>query len=664
MKLQTVLSASVLLLSVGTMSIAQQQPSPPVLKSVAVQTFKYSGTAELQGAFQDMDTMMRTALIKTKKFTVLDRSQVTRQIEELEFGRSGLADPSKAKTFGKMLSSDYFVYGTVVDARRTGRTRTMAEEYAFAVDLTIMDVELGNAILAEQIKITEFVSAPQEAVRLLADRLILKVMFTVSPVMIAAAKDGKAVLNYGSDFVSTGQVLDVFAQGEPILDPATGAVLAREEEKIGQITVVSSQAAYSGATAITTTRPLEKGMVCRLVEAESALTGRSELGSPSPPASAASSLQAGRPRVVVGKFIYSNEFDLQQTADRSASVVVVKPSATDRGATVGAILGGLAGHIAGNQSAGSTAAGAVGGAVVGDQVDRRDSVRTPPATSVDQQATALAKESPVLREMVLNRLVKTGQFDVIERSRIGELQSEMSLAASGQFDANTVAEEGRLAGAEYVIVGTLTRFATERENTGSGFLGAKNRTTLKLGVEMRLLETATGKITLADAVEGAASSEKSAFTLLGFGNASEESGELGELFNATASAVVGKIIMTLRPMLIIDVNLGEQLIVLNYGEGVVSVDDELVLFETGDELRDPYTGAVLGRREKTIATLRVTDVQPRFSKAKIISRESGIEIHDTGMMCRVQQAGGGKPAPEPSGKRPSGGAGDKQTFTF
>jgi hypothetical protein len=112
-----------------------------------------------------------------------------------------------------------------------------------------------------------------------------------------------------------------------------------------------------------------------------------------------------------------------------------------------------------------------------------------------------------------------------------------------------------------------------------------------------------------------------------------------------------------------DVNREENSVVLNYGEGIVAIGDQVVMFQVGEEIKDPYTGQVLGKREKTVATLQIVDVQPRFSKGQVIAREKNIQMADLvpGMVCRVQKSvasptEGESTKPAPPVRKP--------TFTF
>lgn len=66
-------------------------------------------------------------------------------------------------------------------------------------------------------------------------------------------------------------------------------------------------------------------------------------------------------------------------------------------------------------------------------------------------------------DMIVNQLVETGKYRVIERSRLDAILAEQNLGASGRVDASTAAEIGRLLGVEMVVIGSVTQFDIEKK---------------------------------------------------------------------------------------------------------------------------------------------------------------------------------------------------------
>jgi curli biogenesis system outer membrane secretion channel CsgG len=112
-----------------------------------------------------------------------------------------------------------------------------------------------------------------------------------------------------------------------------------------------------------------------------------------------------------------------------------------------------------------------------------------------------------LSGMLSNELAATGDFKVVERSKIEDVLSEQNLAASGRVSAGTGAKIGKLTGAQYLIAGTVTAYEEETASTGGGIsfggvaLGGKSEKAY-LAVDLRVINSTTGEIEFVRTIEG------------------------------------------------------------------------------------------------------------------------------------------------------------------
>jgi curli biogenesis system outer membrane secretion channel CsgG len=98
-------------------------------------------------------------------------------------------------------------------------------------------------------------------------------------------------------------------------------------------------------------------------------------------------------------------------------------------------------------------------------------------------------------DVVMRELYELDRFDLVERRNLAAIMAEQDLGSSDRFDASTVAEIGRLSGAELVVVGAVTEFAIDRAGAAlPGFLGGASVTTVVVSVELRVVDVATGRI--------------------------------------------------------------------------------------------------------------------------------------------------------------------------
>src|SRR5436190_4186532 len=63
-----------------------------------------------------------------------------------------------------------------------------------------------------------------------------------------------------------------------------------------------------------------------------------------------------------------------------------------------------------------------------------------------------------LSGMLSNELSSSGEFRIVERSKLEGVLEEQNLAASGRVAPGTGAKIGKLTGAQYLVYGTVTAF--------------------------------------------------------------------------------------------------------------------------------------------------------------------------------------------------------------
>jgi len=116
-----------------------------------------------------------------------------------------------------------------------------------------------------------------------------------------------------------------------------------------------------------------------------------------------------------------------------------------------------------------------------------------------------------LTGMLSNELVATRAFSVVERSRLESVMQEQNLAASGRMAPGQGARIGKLTGAQYLIMGTVTSYEENTASTGGGVsfrgvsLGGKSSKAY-IAVDLRVVNSETGEIEFVRTIEGEAKS--------------------------------------------------------------------------------------------------------------------------------------------------------------
>jgi hypothetical protein len=216
----------------------------------------------------------------------------------------------------------------------------------------------------------------------------------------------------------------------------------------------------------------------------------------------------------------------------------------------------------------------------------------------------------------------THKFDVVGGSDLKDIIGNQDLENSGNFDPKTVAKTGALSGAKYVLVTKVNNYqdnivtatfeGTGRSATRREFVFSANGT---------IYDIATGKeLDSVDFEIAHTNKELNLSYTVKNGNLSDE------MIDEVASDMAGKIANHsadyLFPAKILAKRDTE--VTINRGDGAgVTVGDTFNVYAVGDEMFDPDTKESLGREEVKVGQVKITEVDPKFSKAQILS-DTGI----------------------------------------
>jgi curli biogenesis system outer membrane secretion channel CsgG len=116
-----------------------------------------------------------------------------------------------------------------------------------------------------------------------------------------------------------------------------------------------------------------------------------------------------------------------------------------------------------------------------------------------------------LADMLANELVGTGKFKLVEREKLAAVLDEQDLAESGRVSKKSGAQIGKMTGAQYLVIATLSAYEEDVKGTGGGLsfrgisVGGKKEDAY-LAVDLRVVNTTTGEIEYTRTIEARASS--------------------------------------------------------------------------------------------------------------------------------------------------------------
>jgi curli biogenesis system outer membrane secretion channel CsgG len=116
-----------------------------------------------------------------------------------------------------------------------------------------------------------------------------------------------------------------------------------------------------------------------------------------------------------------------------------------------------------------------------------------------------------LAGMLTNELAGTEKFKLVERHNLSSVLDEQDLASSGRISKSSGAKLGKMTGAQYIVVATVTSFDSKTQGTGGGIsfhgigVGGKHEEAY-IAVDLRVIDTTTGEIEFTRTVEARSSS--------------------------------------------------------------------------------------------------------------------------------------------------------------
>lgn len=256
-------------------------------QNISCEGWRTDCNQELADGFR---AMVETAIVKTKRMNVMERTRMDAFLQEQVISEHGLTEGGPS--LGGISGIDYVIYGAItkfgqktsglkVDSNKGvgslfgGRARQAAggglttgkTTVEMEIDLKITDTQTSQIVVADYVgaevqtgqafSVGGITSADSSAdpfadvQRVLASKIAEAVVTTKFPVKVALVqKDGTIILNYGNVFFAPGDQLIAFEVGEAFVDPDTGIALGAEETEIGRIEVTRSDVNISRAQVV------------------------------------------------------------------------------------------------------------------------------------------------------------------------------------------------------------------------------------------------------------------------------------------------------------------------------------------------------------------------------------------------------------------------------
>ncbi len=236
-------------------------------------------------------------------------------------------------------------------------------------------------------------------------------------------------------------------------------------------------------------------------------------------------------------------------------------------------------------------------------------------------------------------MVRGGVYSVIERAALDAVLNEQDFSNSNRANPASAAQIAQILGVDAIIIGSITKFGRDDKNQGiggGGFGGfgravggiGRKKAKAVAGITARIINTDTAEILGVSTKDG--ESKRSGISL-GGGGSSGGTGGAGAIQNSStnfAGTIVGEAVMAAvvplareletyddrivkkkRAIEGLVADYAEGIVILNVGSaGGVAVGDVLDVKRTIREVKDPTTGKVLRKIEKSLGKVTITEV--------------------------------------------------------
>ncbi|WP_084696237.1 CsgG/HfaB family protein [Salisaeta longa] len=271
-------SAVLMCLLIGGWSLRTAQ-AQTIKKRIAVLSFEDKTDQNYRwgskSAGEGMADMLITELVQSDRYTVLERTQINKVLQEQDLGARGIVTAQSAAEVGKMLGAELVIFGAITEfgykQRSTGgATRRFgigikSTTAVVATDVRMVNATTGEIVAAENVRKEESKrglsvdtdkldfgsqsafdeSLVGEATREAIDRIVALIDNGAQNVQWSASvitvQNGNVFINAGANSgLENGQTLVVKKPGQSLVDPETGLKLGSVEKTIGTIRVTDN----------------------------------------------------------------------------------------------------------------------------------------------------------------------------------------------------------------------------------------------------------------------------------------------------------------------------------------------------------------------------------------------------------------------------------------
>ena len=201
------------------------------------------------------------------------------------------------------------------------------------------------------------------------------------------------------------------------------------------------------------------------------------------------------------------------------------------------------------------------------------------------------------------RLVQTRRFAILDKVHQKLIKKEMAGYKGEDYSQTELAKQGNKVGADFILTGIINKLEPrETKNIIDGSEIKSSRKRFKYEANIRIIDVVSGQVKFA-------------------------------VKSKNTKQLISKIIDYIAPLQILDIS--DERAVIGYGGDYLKPGDEFDVSLLGEKIVDPYNKEIIGRNEKKIGKIRISDVMAKKSFAEIVEGKKVILANqDQGLVIR------------------------------
>ena len=220
-------------------------------------------------------------------------------------------------------------------------------------------------------------------------------------------------------------------------------------------------------------------------------------------------------------------------------------------------------------------------------------------------------------EMLVTALMKTDRFIVVERESLDKVLKEQGLSMSGIVNPQTAINAGGILGLNAIVTGAVSEFGAQKGGFKVGEAVGSSSHTVRAVVDVRLIDTTTAQVLLAESGESHYTARKLQVAGVGGGSGYDET-LVGKALRGAIDDLANRIVLQMErvPWSGRIAKVSGDKVYINAGSDLGLTEGlKLAAYSVGEPIIDPATGLTLGYDENLIGRLLITQVREKYAVA-------------------------------------------------